>query len=125
MRDFWKEAANVKPSRIQLDWYAHRAYAFIHFGINTFTGREWGTGEEDESLFAPRALDCRQWARVIRDAGLSGMILVAKHHDGFCLWDTAYTDHSVMKYNYPYKEEPDLLHSGRQPDCCRHPRNAG
>ena len=96
MRDFWKEAANVKPSRIQLDWYAHRAYAFIHFGINTFTGREWGTGEEDESLFAPRALDCRQWARVIRDAGLSGMILVAKHHDGFCLWDTAYTDHSVM-----------------------------
>ena len=68
---------------------------FLHFGVNTFTNREWGDGHEDPSIFAPAALDARQWARVARDAGFRTMILTAKHHDGFCLWPTATTTHSV------------------------------
>ncbi len=68
---------------------------FIHFGVNTFTDREWGDGTESPSIFAPSALDCRQWARVAREAGFKAMVLTAKHHDGFCLWPTATTTHSV------------------------------
>jgi alpha-L-fucosidase len=68
---------------------------FLHFGVNTFTDREWGDGREAPALFAPTALDARQWARVARDAGFRAMVLTAKHHDGFCLWPTATTPHSV------------------------------
>ncbi len=68
---------------------------FIHFGMNTFTGREWGTGQEDPKLFNPTALDCRQWAQVACDLGARSIVLVAKHHDGFCLWPSRFTDHSV------------------------------
>jgi alpha-L-fucosidase len=70
-------------------------YGFIHFGMNTFTGHEWGDGTESPSLFNPAALDCRQWARTMKATGMTGMVLTAKHHDGFCLWPTATTAHSV------------------------------
>ena len=83
------------PSARQLAWSDLEYYAFVHFNMNTFSGAEWGTGQEDPKLFAPSALDCRQWARVARDAGMKGIILTAKHHDGFCLWPSAYTEHDV------------------------------
>lgn len=95
MTDFLGQAAAVRPSPRQLDWYRRGFYAFIHFGVNTFTDREWGDGSEPESLFAPAHLDCDQWAQTVRDAGMKGLILTAKHHDGFCLWPTATTAHSV------------------------------
>jgi alpha-L-fucosidase len=71
------------PSARQLAWAQLEYYAFVHFNMNTFSGREWGDGNESPSLFAPSALDCRQWARVAVQAGMKGIILTAKHHDGF------------------------------------------
>ncbi len=83
------------PSARQMRWHAMESCMFIHFGVNTFTGAEWGGGKEKPALFNPTELDCRQWARAAKDAGLRGMIITAKHHDGFCLWASAVTDHSV------------------------------
>ncbi|MGD2135800.1 MAG: alpha-L-fucosidase [Gemmatimonadales bacterium] len=83
------------PSPSQLLWQRDELALFIHFGVNTFTDREWGDGTEDPSVFAPARLDARQWARTARAAGFRAMILTAKHHDGFCLWPTATTTHSV------------------------------
>jgi alpha-L-fucosidase len=83
------------PSTQQVVWQKMEYYAFIHFNMNTFTGKEWGDGTEDPALFAPSDLDCRQWARICRQAGMKGIILTAKHHDGFCLWPSHYTEHSV------------------------------
>lgn len=88
-------AARVVPTADQLAWHRLGLTAFVHFGINTFTGREWGDGTEDPSLFCPGHLDCEQWVRTLQQAGVQLVILTAKHHDGFCLWPTATTAHSV------------------------------
>lgn len=93
--NFLKEAAHVRPSENQMNWFDTEFYAFVHFSPNTYTGLEWGTGQEDPAIFNPAELDCDQWVRTIQSAGMKGMILTAKHHDGFCLWPSAYTEHSV------------------------------
>nr|WP_315221870.1 alpha-L-fucosidase [uncultured Flavobacterium sp.] len=89
------------PTQKQLDWHEMQFYAFIHFSLNTFTNKEWGYGDESPQLFDPSDLDVRQWARTAKEAGMKGIILVAKHHDGFCLWPSSYTERSVK--NSPWK----------------------
>ena len=89
------------PSKRQMEWYRREGAIFFHFGMNTFTGREWGDGTESPELFNPTELDVRQWIRTIKEAGFECAILTTKHHDGFCLWPSKYTDHSVK--NSPYK----------------------
>jgi alpha-L-fucosidase len=83
------------PNAAQLAWQRREVIMFFHFGMNTFTDSEWGTGAEDPSLFAPSGLNATQWMDAAEAAGASLAILVAKHHDGFCLWPSAYTAHSV------------------------------
>jgi alpha-L-fucosidase len=95
MRDHVTYAASIKPTPRQLAWQRLEFNGFVHFGMNTFTGREWGDGFERPSLFEPSALDADQWASVAREGGMRGLILTCKHHDGFCLWPSRQTAHSV------------------------------
>ena len=95
MKEFLRTAAHVVPSERQRRWFDREFYAFVHFSPNTYTGLEWGLGNEDEKIFNPTELDCDQWVEAIKSAGMKGMILTAKHHDGFCLWPSKYTEHSV------------------------------
>ena len=83
------------PSHRQLRWHTHEFYGFLHFGLNTFTDKEWGYGDESPELFAPTNFDADQIASTANEVGMSGLILTCKHHDGFCLWPSRYTDHSV------------------------------
>ena len=85
------------PSASQLAWQRDELALFLHFGVNTFTGREWGDGTESPAIFNPSALDARQWTRVAKAAGARAVVLTAKHHDGFCLWPTRTTPHSVAQ----------------------------
>ena len=89
------QARRPVPTAPQLEWQRDELALFLHFGVNTFTDREWGDGKEDAGIFAPSALDARQWARTAKAAGFRMMILTAKHHDGFCLWPSAVTKHTV------------------------------
>src|SRR5690349_20939625 len=89
------------PTAAQLAWHQLETNAFVHFTINTFTDREWGVGSESPKLFNPAGTDAMQWARVLKETGFKQMILTCKHHDGFCLWPTKYTEHSIK--NSPYK----------------------
>ncbi|NLD86662.1 MAG: alpha-L-fucosidase [Clostridiales bacterium] len=101
MKDFLRYAGNVKPTERQLSWFDMEFYAFVHFSPNTYTGLEWGTGKEDPLIFNPTELDCRDWVKAVKSAGMKGLILTAKHHDGFCLWQTDTTVHSMK--SSPYK----------------------
>ena len=104
------------PNENQLRWQEMEMYAFIHYSLNTYTDQEWGFGNEDPKLFNPSDLDCRQWARVCKQAGMKGIIFTAKHHCGFCMWPSAYTEYSVK--NAPWKNgKGDVVHE--LADACR------
>ncbi len=89
------------PSAAQLEWHKMQMNAFVHFTLNTYTGKEWGYGDESPSLFNPSSFDADQWVKTFKDTGFKGVILTCKHHDGFCLWPSSYTEHSVK--NSPFQ----------------------
>lgn len=108
----------IRPSKRQIEIQRLGFYAFFHFTINTFTGKEWGDGQESPSLFNPKEMDADQWVSAIKDAGMKGAILTCKHHDGFCLWPSRYTEHSVKAS--PYKNgQGDIVREVSEA-CRRH-----
>ena len=99
---FGLSPSGATPNERQIEWFDRERMVFFHFGMNTFTDKEWGDGTESPSTFNPTELDVRQWVKAIKDGGFTAAILTAKHHDGFCLWPSAYTEHSIK--NSPYKD---------------------
>lgn len=96
-----QQAFGPVPSENQMRWQEMEYYAFVHLSVNTYTDMAWGFGNEDPKIFNPTDLDCRQWARIAKESGMKGIILTAKHHSGFCLWPSKYTEYSVK--NSPWK----------------------
>ena len=97
------------PHARQLKWQETEFYAFFHYGMNTYTGREWGNGDEAESQFAPTAApNPRQWLEAAKAAGMKGGIAVVKHHDGFCLWPTATTEHNILKAGNDFGKQTNI-----------------
>lgn len=95
MKEFLKSAASVKPSERQMNWHNTEFYAFIHFTMPTYLNAEIGEGNEDENIFNPYDINCDEWVEAVKSAGMKGIVLTAKHHDGFCLWPSKYTEHCV------------------------------
>ncbi len=112
------EPSGPIPSRQQLEWQQLENYAFIHFGLNTFNNMEWGYGNTPSHTFNPTHLDCEQWVLTLKDAGMKGVILTAKHHDGFCLWPTETTDYCIR--NTYYKEGKGDLVKELSDACKKH-----
>ena len=91
----------IKPSKRQLEHQTLEFYAFVHFTVNTFTDKEWGDGTESPEIFNPEKFNPEQWVTAIKSAGMKGLILTCKHHDGFCLWPSKFTDHTIA--NSPFQ----------------------
>ncbi len=113
-----KQLAQIVPHRRQIAHQQTEFYAFVHFTVNTFTNQEWGSGKENPTVFNPTKLDAEQWVTAIKEAGMRGLILTCKHHDGFCLWQTKYTSHSVA--SSPYKNGKGDVVKETADACRRH-----
>ena len=100
-KEFLDMLCNCVPHRRQVEWQNMEYYNFVHFGLNTFSGKEWGSGKESPKIFNPSNLDTDKWVQIFKESGSKGVILTAKHHDGFCLFPSKFTDYSIK--NSPYK----------------------